>query len=268
MALPDDSIYATLSATQRVWAVGAIRGQTERLEALHTELEKRLERYDRLVYLGNFLGFGDDVGGTIDELLRFRRTLLARPAMIPADIVFLRGAQEEMWRKLLELQFAPNPGEVLTWMLDQGVSATLATYGGRPEEGHGRCREGAMAITRWTVQLRAAVHDRPGHDELLGALKRLAFTQGGELLFVAAGLDPSRPLSEQGDTLWWGSGYFAAIEAPYANFARVVRGHDRGQKGLEMGGVTATLDGGCGFGGNLNAACFTLDGKPADWIQV
>jgi serine/threonine protein phosphatase 1 len=268
MALPNDSIYATLSATQRVWAVGAIRGQTERLEALHTELEKRFERYDRLVYLGNFLGFGDDVGRTIDELLRFRRTLLARPAMIPADIVFLRGAQEEMWRKLLELQFAPNPGEVLTWMLDQGVSATLATYGGRPEEGHGRCREGAMAITRWTVQLRAAVHDRPGHDELLGALKRLAFTQGGELLFVAAGLDPSRPLSEQGDTLWWGSGYFAAIEAPYANFARVVRGHDRGQKGLEMGGVTATLDGGCGFGGNLNAACFTLDGKPADWIQV
>ena len=29
------------------------------------------------------------------------------------DIVFLRGSQEEMWQKLLELQFAPNPREVL-----------------------------------------------------------------------------------------------------------------------------------------------------------
>ena len=264
----DNTIFGVLTATLRVWAGGAVRGDAESLRALHADLEGRFEPQDRLVYLGNVLGHGDSIIETIDELLRFRRVILARRGMIPADIVFLRGHQEEMWRKLLELQFAPNPGEVLDWMLTQGVQATLEAYGGNADTARSRCREGALAITRWTNEIRAQMHGHPGHDEIFGALKRAAYSSDGELLFVAAGIDPTRPLTEQGDTFWWGSGYFSAIAEPYAGFRRIVRGHDRTQRGVEMGSHTATLDGGAGLGGNLHAACFTLDGKPTDWIQV
>ena len=65
----------------------------------------------------------------IDELLLFRRAILARPDADCADIVFLRGAQEEMWQKLLQLQFAPNPVEVLQWMVAQGIEPTIRAYG-------------------------------------------------------------------------------------------------------------------------------------------
>ena len=38
----------------------------------------------------------------------------------PHEIVFLRGAQEEMFSKLLQLQIAPNPVEIINWMLNMG----------------------------------------------------------------------------------------------------------------------------------------------------
>ncbi len=264
----EPQVYASLSGANRVWAVGAIRGEAERLAALHDELRGRVETGDRLVYLGNYLGVGADVPRTVQEMLAFRRELLSRPGFCAAAIVYLRGAQEEMWRRFLELQFAPNPGEVLDWMLGQGVAATLLGYGGDPEAARRVCREGAVGITRFTSAIRSAMHTHPGHDELMAALRRAAYTPQAELLFVAAGVDPTRPLSEQGDTLWWGSGYFASINEPFGGFSRVVRGDDRRRQGPEMGSHTATLDGGCGYGGALHAACFTLDGRPVDWIQV
>lgn len=264
----EPQVFASLAGAGRIWAIGAIRGEVERIGALHNELRARIEKGDRLVYLGNFLGVGPDVPKTVDELLRFRRELLARPGFCSAAVVYLRGAQEEMWRRFLELQFAPNPGEVLDWMLGQGIAATLLGYGSDPEAARRVCREGALGITRFTSSVRSAMHARSGHDEIMAALRRAAYTPQAELLFVAAGVDPTRPLSEQGDTLWWGSGYFASISEPFAGYSRVVRGDDRRRQGPEMGSHTATLDGGCGYGGALHAACFTLDGRPVDWLQI
>ena len=57
----EPQVYASLSGANRVWAVGAIRGEAERLAALHDELRGRVETGDRLVYLGNYLGVGADV---------------------------------------------------------------------------------------------------------------------------------------------------------------------------------------------------------------
>ena len=268
MTISEPQVFASLAGANRVWAIGAIRGEASRAAALHDELRGRIATGDRLVYLGNFLGVGSDISKTVEEILQFRRELLSRPGFCAAAIVYLRGAQEEMWRRFLELQFAPNPGEVLDWMLAQGVAATLLGYGGDPEAARRVCREGAVGITRFTSTVRSEMHARPGHDELMTTLRRAAYTPHAELLFVAAGVDPTRPLSEQGDTLWWGSGYFATIGEPFAGFSRVVRGDDRRRQGPEMGTHTATLDGGCGYGGALHAACFTLDGRPVDWIQV
>ena len=49
--------------------------------------------------------------------------------MKPNEIVFLRGAQEEMFLKLMQLQTAPNPEDIVSWMFDHGVDKTIHSYG-------------------------------------------------------------------------------------------------------------------------------------------
>jgi len=119
-----------LRGARRIWAVAAVHAQARRLVRLHDTISERFQEGDRLVYLGNYVGHGEAVLATIDELLDFRRRVLGRQRGFGCDVVFLRGAQEEMWQKLLQLQFAPNPSEVLQWMLKAGMEATVRAYGG------------------------------------------------------------------------------------------------------------------------------------------
>lgn len=266
--MPSQEKFAILRRSRRVWAVAAIHGEAARLAALHQALDERFAPGDRLVYLGNYLGYGAAVRETVDAVLAFRRRLLARPGMFTFDIAYLRGSQEEMWQKLLQLQFAPNPHEVFGWMMEQGVGATLAAYGGNVEQGASHARDGALALTRWTGSLRAAMQAAPGHYALMSALRRAAYTDDGTLLFVHAGIDPGRPLSAQSDSLWWGNGSFNRLTQPYGEFNRVIRGFDRGHSGVQATPFTASIDAGCGFGGPLVAACFDCGGEIADLIEV
>ncbi len=256
----DDDKFGTLTGGRRIWAIAAIAGERARLAALHGELVGRLTLRDRLVYLGNYLGHGPDIVGTMDELVGFRREALALPGMMAQDIVFLRGAQEEMWHKLLQLQLALNAGEVLTWMLGRGVDATIAAYGGNPAAGMAAARGGTLTMTRWTAGLRDAMASHPGHRELMSQIKCACVTADGALLFVHAGLDPERPLETQSDAFWWNPGGFARMAEPYSGYRKVVRGFDPDRAGLAIGNHTATIDGGCGAGGPLVACCFDASG--------
>jgi serine/threonine protein phosphatase 1 len=266
--MSDRDKFAVLRKCRRVWAIAAIHGEVARLEALHRQLETRFTAGDRLVYLGNYLGHGADVRGTLDALLAFRRELIARPGMFAADVAYLRGSQEEMWQKLLQLQFAPNPREVFAWMIEHGAGPTLVAYGGDIQQGFVCTRDGPLAITRWTGKLRTAMQGLPGHYALMSALRRAAYTDDGALLFVHAGLDADRPLSAQSDSLWWGPGSFGKLDRAYGGFIRVVRGFERGHAGIRTDQFTASIDGGCGFGGPLIAACFDNRGDVVDVIEA
>lgn len=138
----------------------------------------------------------------MDELFDFRRRVLGRPGGVACDVVFLRGAREEMWEKLLQLQFAPNPGEFLHWLVQAGMETTIRAYGGDLRQGFAACCDGVRAITRWTGALRNAMNATPGHTALFTALRHAAFTEDRGPLFVHAAIDPSRPLSEQRDAFW------------------------------------------------------------------
>ena len=260
--------FARLVRPRRIWAVAAIHGEAQRLVQLHRRLAPRLAKGDRLVYLGGYLGHGPDVAGTLDELVAFRRLFLSRPFAFVDDIAFLRGSQEEMWQKLLQLQFAPNPRDVLQWMLDHGLAATLQAYGGDVRQGQAAARDSALGITRWTGSLRAAVDTHPGHRQLLTGVKRYALTADGALLFVHAGVDPGKPLDLQRDVLWWGGVNILELDTPYGNFRRVVRGFDRRHGGLMESPYAVSVDAGCGFGGVLLAACFAPDGAVLDRVEA
>lgn len=267
-ARPRVARFARLGNARRIWAVASIHGEAERLARLHDRIAERFSDDDRLVYLGNYIGHGAGVIATIDELLDFRRRVLARPRGFASDVVYLRGAQEEMWQKLLQLQFAQEPGKVLEWMVREGVEATIAAYSGELRLGYAATRDGPRLITRWTSGLRSAMNAMPGHIELFAQLKHAATGPGDQLLFVHAGLDPRRPLDEQGDLLWWGGGDLLELTSPFAGFRRLVRGFDRQARGLVETEFAVSLDAGAGRGGRLLAAAFGPDGTVLEVLQA
>ena len=259
--------FARLRRAQRIWAVASIHGEAQRLVRLHDQIAGRFADGDRIVYLGNYLGHGGSILATIDELIDFRSRVLARRRGFACDIVFLRGAQEEMWQKLLQLQFAQNPSEVLSWMVRNGIEPTVQAYGGDLRQGFAASRDGPRTITRWTSGMRDAMNAAPGHTALFSALRHAAMTQDERLLFVHAGIDPTRPLAEQGDAFWWAATDTLELSSSFERFSRVIRGFDRDRRGLVQRDFAISLDAGAGRGGPLLAAALAPSGDVLELLQ-
>jgi len=260
--------FARLRNARRVWAIAAINGAAQRLIRLHDTISDRFQEGDRVVYLGNYVGHGDAVLATIDELLDFRRRVLGRQRGFACDVAFLRGAQEEMWQKLLQLQFAPNPGDVLQWMVSAGMEATVRAYGGDLRQGFAATRDGPRMITRWTGALRNVMNATPGHTTLFSALRHAAFAEELGVLFVHAGIDSSRPLAAQGDAFWWGRDDILELRSSFEGFRRIIRGIDREQRSFIERDFAVSLNGGIGRLGRLTAACFGAGGEVIELIEA
>src|SRR6516164_1564759 len=260
--------FAQLQDARRVWAIAAINGAAPSLTRLHDAISDRFQEGDRVVYLGNYIGYGDAVLATIDELLDFRRRVLSRQRGFACDVAFLRGAQEEMWQKLLQLQFAPNPREVLQWMVGAGMETTVRAYGGDLRQGFAAARDGPLTITRWTAALRGIMNATPGHTAMFSALRHAAFTEEQGVLFVHAAIDPSRPLAAQGDAFWWGRDDILELSSSFEGFRRIVRGIDREQRGFVERDFAVSLDGGAGRSGPLIAACFGPSGEALELVEA
>ena len=260
--------FAQLQDARRVWAIAAINGAARSLTRLHDAISDRFQEGDRVVYLGNYIGYGDAVLATIDELLDFRRRVLSRQRGFACDVAFLRGAQEEMWQKLLQLQFAPNPREVLQWMVGAGMETTVRAYGGDLRQGFAAARDGPRTITRWTGRLRSAMNAAPGHTTLFSALRHAAFAEKLGVLFVHAAIDPARPLAAQGDAFWWGREDILELKSSFEGFRRVVRGIDREQRSFIERDFAVSLNGGTGRLGRLTAACFGAGGEVLELIEA
>jgi hypothetical protein len=256
-----DLKFSNLGQPNRIWTVSAIHGQTEPLVGIHRAIFDKFAPGDRIVYTGNYLGGADARPmETLDELLYFRRTLLAREGMLPDDVVYLRGIQEELLDKFLMLQFAPDARRVVEWIETRHpeMESVLQAYGSSLAEAGRVAREGVMSLTRWTAFLKKQMRRLAGHEVFFAALRRAAFTadenSDNNLLFVHAGVDPSAPLARQGDSFWWKSQDFNAMETPCAPFRSVVRGFDPAGGGIHIGKNAISLDGGCGYGGRLVCA--------------
>ena len=162
----------------------------------------------------------------------------------PESIVFLRGAQEEMFSKLLQLQLAPNPIEILQWMFDHGVGKTINSYGFSEDEIKNIVSTGTINISKWTTNLNRAVQNKPGHKQYFLNLKHAAYSHTKKILFVNRGVDITRPLSAQNDCFWWGFQNFSTINEPYKTFLRIVRGYESehlNKTGISKNNVVCTL---------------------------
>lgn len=271
---PPSDKFALLEKPHRVWAVAAIHGDLERLSALHDHIATRFALGDRLVYLGNYLGENARRNNDVfNELLAFRAALLAKPGMEPSDIIHLRGTAEEAWQRLLRLQFAPTPAQMIELLLDAGVESYLNLYGIRMKDAKAMARADSITITRWTNQLRAAQRLSPGHEPLVCSMKRAAVANvelpvSKRVLFVPAGFNAARSLEDQGDNLWFAEEVFIPNQALSVPYARIIRGFDPGRLGVVTDGKAVTLDAGCGYGGPLMCGCFDPAGKILEIVAI
>lgn len=211
--------------TNKIWAIGSLHSNVKSFQSIKKYIFLNFNEGDKLIFLGNVIGFRDRSKEIISEVLSLRFNIMAKFKLNHDDIVFLRGAQEEMFSKLLQLQIAPNPIEIIDWIYSHGVDQTINSYGLNPDEFRNVASQGTIQINKLTSKLNYQISKVPGHKEYFSNLKHAAYSENKEVLFVNRGVDLSRPLSAQNDCFWWGYQNFSLINKPYNTFKRIVRGY-------------------------------------------
>ena len=238
------SNFVELKETSKIWAIGSIHSNLKSFSAIKKYILNHFKNSDKLIFLGNVIGLGDESKETLSSVIDLRFKLMSKFKLKPESIVFLRGAQEEMFSKLLQLQLAPNPTEIIEWMFDHGVNETIKSYGFSEDEVKSIASSGTMNISKWTTSLNKTLQNNLGHIEYFLNLKHAAYSSSKKILFVNRGVDISRPLSAQNDCFWWGYQNFSKINKPYNSFIRIVRGYQSNQSNdleLSKNRVVCTL---------------------------
>ena len=213
-----DYKFQEFTNTDRIWAVGSLHSSIESFQSIKKYILSNFKNGDKLIFLGNLIGYNNQSKQTITDVLNLRFYLMANFNLDHEDIIFLRGAQEEMFSKLLQLQIAPNPKEIIDWIFSHGVDQTLVSYNFDPDLFRNIATQGTIQINKLTSKLNKTISETPGHKEFFSNLKHAAFSNSMEVLFVNRGVDLSRPLSAQNDCFWWGYQNFSLINKPLQHF--------------------------------------------------
>ncbi len=260
-----------LRNSNRIWAVGAIMGEYDRLRELHEGIEKHFEAGDKIIYLGNYFGNTGQGGEVLKELLDFRCWALATgPFMHLDDVVFLSGRFEQMWIRAASLHNATDAASVLDWMLANGFAGILNSYHLDVDVAKQAANLHGEKLKEWTQSFKQAIRQSPGHSNFIGALKWMALTREGSLLFVSSGFDPHRPLTEQAQMFWWTQLGFDTLNTPYRTFKLVVRGFDKhaSTQSIMLDPFKLSVDSGSGRNGKLSAVCLDSEGKLLNHLMV
>ncbi len=213
----------------KIWAIGSLHSSIDSFKSIKNYILSNFSKGDKIIFLGNIIGFRNKSKEIISEVLSLRFNLMSEFNLNHEDVVFLRGAQEEMFSKLLQLHIAPNPLEIVEWIFSHGVDQTVISYNFEPEQFRNVASQGSIQINKLTSKLNHEISITPGHKEFFSNLKHAAYSETKEVLFVNRGVDLSRPLSAQNDCFWWGYQNFSLINKPYNTFKRIVRGYQSNQ---------------------------------------
>tara|TARA_B100001123_G_C15309808_1_gene1023973 strand:- start:1768 stop:2580 length:813 start_codon:yes stop_codon:yes gene_type:complete len=220
------SKFAQFESSNNIWAIGSIHSHLKSFEKIKKHIEENFIQNDKIVFLGNVIGVGEFAKETLSSVIDMRFNLMSDFYLNPQDIVFLRGAQEEMFLKLLQLQTAPNPKEILLWMYDHGVDKTIDSYGFDSKDLINVASQGTLSINKWVTNLNESLSSYSGHKEYFSNLCHAAFPKTKLILFVNRGVDITRPLSAQSDCFWWGYHNFSKLDKSYNTFKKIVRGYE------------------------------------------
>ena len=137
----------------------------------------------------------------------------------------------------------------------------IKTIKRRDHDGIVAARAGAYSVSKWVTSVRTTLQQNDGHECFMMHQRRAAYTNFDEnrfpVLFVSAGINLSKPLEDQQTSFWDAEVDFRELHNPYNPFEKIIRGFDHTHQGIYLNGVSASLDGGCGFGGSLVCASMT-----------
>ena len=159
------SNFVELKKSEKIWAIGSIHSNLKSFSSIKKYIQKNFNAEDKLIFLGNVIGLGENSRETLSSVIDLRFNLMSKFRLKPETIVFLRGAQEEMFSKLLQLQLAPNPTEIIDWMFDHGVNKTINSYGFSENEVRNIASSGTLNISKWTSNLSRVIQENPGHEQ-------------------------------------------------------------------------------------------------------
>ena len=231
----------------RVYAVGDIHGQKDRLETLHRRIAQDAngapETRRVLVYVGDFVDRGPDSVGVLD--------LLIDEPLPGFECVYLRGNHEDHMLRFLDGDIEAGAG----WF-NFGGGATLTSYGIDTENKW----PDFTVLVEWQAGLSRAVPAK--HRKFFDSLE-LSHVEG-DYAFVHAGVRPGMPLAAQdAEDLMWIRDEFFNSRADHGHV--IVHGHSVTPKAVSKANRIG-IDTGAGYGRELTAV--VLCGTERRFLQV
>ena len=148
--MTSDNKFQKFTNINRIWAVGSLHSCIESFQSIKKYILSNFKNGDKLIFLGNLIGYNNQSKEILTDVLNLRFNLMAKFNLSHEDIVFLRGAQEEMFSKILQLQIAPNPREIVDWIFSHGVDQTLSSYNFEPDQFRNIASQGTIQINKLT----------------------------------------------------------------------------------------------------------------------
>ena len=204
-------------------AIGDIHGRLDLLKKLTEHIESLPLKPDaELIFLGDYIDRGPDSAGVVDFLL-------THPLYQRHKTVFLKGNHEATL-----LNFLGDPNIAKSW-LQYGGGETLLSYGVNLDPALLQTPDGLE-------ELRAAFAQALPESHLRFYKALELFADRGCYFFVHAGIDPERPLHDQGeDSYLWIRDRFLTDSTRFERI--IVHGHtpepnafkDKRRIGLDTG---------------------------------
>ena len=226
MTIDKPLLHKQLPKGKRVWVIASVEGRAEQLFELHKLIGEKYRVGDALVYTGNiFGGFTGEITKTVDEILSFRRRIMANFETESDSICYVRGAYEDMLSKFFNLHIDKKPAERYASMINSGLKYTLMSYGINPEKGTVAAEQGTIYLLNFINNLTSEIRKHDGHHEfwVSKSLVHYVNTEDKSLLILSAGFDRQKPLDVQKEEIAYGGGGFYNA-SPYDGYKTVIRG--------------------------------------------
>ena len=80
--------FQEFKKTNRIWAVGSLHSSIQSFQSIKKYILLNFKESDKLIFLGNIIGFRDQSKEIISEVLSLRFALMAKFNLHNEDIVF------------------------------------------------------------------------------------------------------------------------------------------------------------------------------------
>ena len=98
-----NSKFAEFEFCNNIWAIGSIHSNLHSFEKIKNHILKNFSKNDKIIFLGNIIGVGEFAKETLSSVIDMRLKIMSKFLLNSKDIIFLRGAQEEMFLKVITI---------------------------------------------------------------------------------------------------------------------------------------------------------------------